>query len=241
MNNFQSKYGHKASRYISPKKLLGRFSIALGQYNKAIKYYQEIINEQFLSDVPNKLLVDHSNYNLGVAYSALGKYDSAAICTINKIVYDSRFKGQAVSWETLTSDEIIHLPYSFPGFGRLAGYYTRFFESGTGNLNDLKRAYQLYRIMDTTMFKQTGIYHENLPLTFFMEVGNDVYPNGVKTCYLLYKETGEREYLDMANVFIERTKSTILYSDMLTNSEDFYPGVPDSLIDREKRIKQKNK
>ena len=84
----------------------------------------------------------------------------------------------------------------------------------------LKKSMQLFELFDAHFFSSILNNHEDVLVGFQNEVGTFIYPNAVEACYQHYQLTKDEESLNLALRFSERSKSHLLYRDILKLNPD---------------------
>jgi CHAT domain-containing protein len=92
--------------------------------------------------------------------------------------------------------------------------------SGTAQTLALKKSIQLFELFDSHFFSSILNNHEDVLVGFQNEVGSSIYPNAVEACYQHYQLTHDERSLNLALRFSERSKSHLLYRDILKQNPD---------------------
>lgn len=71
----------------------------------------------------------------------------------------------------------------------------------------------------------------------FQEYAWQMYEGGIRNCLNLYKETGEKPYLDQAFHWLEKSKATQLRQALRESKARAFTGVPDTLISMEEDLR----
>lgn len=92
--------------------------------------------------------------------------------------------------------------------------------SGTAQTLALKKSIQLFELFDAHFFSSILNNHEDVLVGFQNEVGGFIYPNAVEACYQHYQLTQDERSLNLALRFSERSKSQLLYRDILKQNPE---------------------
>jgi CHAT domain-containing protein len=92
--------------------------------------------------------------------------------------------------------------------------------SGTAQTIPLKKSIQLFELFDSHFFSSILNNHEDVLVGFQNEAGSFIYPNAVEACYQHYQLTQDERSLNLALRFSERSKSHLLYRDILKQNPD---------------------
>jgi CHAT domain-containing protein len=86
--------------------------------------------------------------------------------------------------------------------------------------NDLEDAIKAFYLADSLMFTKTNFDEENTAIRFQMDVGRDLCQNGLNAIYESYKNKKDTTLLNLALLFIERMKSSVLFRDINLQAND---------------------
>jgi CHAT domain-containing protein/predicted negative regulator of RcsB-dependent stress response len=105
-----------------------------------------------------------------------------------------------------------------------------------GGVNDLKAAVVCYDSAAALLVRLRKCYQASESKLALQEEVLPVFNAGLSLCAQLYQLTGEREFENLAFHFAEQSKSAVLTEIMLDEKAKHSGGVPDSLLERERRL-----
>ena len=134
-------------------------------------------------------------------------------------------------------DSVIFVNELLPAMLGKADVFTKFYNQ-TGELKDLKSGLNAYalaiRIVDDI---RSGLTEQS-KLNYVSNV-RDIYQNSIETCVDLYLLTSEQSYLEDAFQYSEKSRSAVLLSSIRDVEAMEIGGIPDSLREREKFIRER--
>lgn len=80
-------------------------------------------------------------------------------------------------------------------------------------------------------------YQEETSRYILGEKAHINFAEAIRTCYALFQLTSEQQYMEMAFTYSEQSRSRVLLDAINTNSAIQFGGIPDSLIQKESRLK----
>ena len=207
-------------------------------FHKCIKYNKKLIALYDKETYPDLLHIEQANYQLVEAYNKELQFDSAKHYALKQLLYDTPYQDSLTNWELIFKPEVQNKKLHFIYFYLYAKVLVNQFDTNPSNFNPLENAFRIFKLCDTLVLNQLANTQEE-EASNIISLVESLYDNSqaVKVAYLLFHHTLDPIYLDWANLFIERTKSSILYRDILTNKADYFPEVPNSIRSRELQLK----
>ncbi|HZY78082.1 MAG TPA: CHAT domain-containing tetratricopeptide repeat protein [Cyclobacteriaceae bacterium] len=198
-------------------------------YEKALAYFKSIEN-------PDLVQLMECFFSLTDQYMELGDFRNSEKYAYQSIAYRTNKMG-TISWSDLRKPAITNERYSFINYDLLGNtLYTEFKKSGSKKA--LTQAYQLYQLIDSLIVKQVRVVDDDAIL-HFVEMEWQMYSRAVGICYDLYDLTKEVTYLEQAHLFIERSKAFLLYKDILSGQDEYFPEIPEEIKRKELELKRK--
>lgn len=182
--------------------------------------------EQFLRRNANnpyhRRHLDEATFSLMRAYELLNDYQRAIYyCQKNAQLYHperhSTTYQKIVGVPMDTTDTTVWIACGWQADFQLRSSRTL---SGTAQTLALKKSIQLFELFDAHFFSSILNNHEDVLVGFQNEVGSSIYPNAVEACYQHYQLTQDERSLNLALRFSERSKSQLLYRDILKQNPD---------------------
>src|SRR5262249_11736800 len=128
-------------------------------------------------------------------------------------------------WYTVTHPK--GLPTNgFVGYGLLAEVYASRYKDNKQKTGDIQKALRLYHITDSWMAKQLRLTDEYAITDYLSFVGHRAYSGGIEASYLLFDRSRDPIYIAQAHEFMEKSKSLIMYRDILARFSNYFPDVP---------------
>lgn len=208
-----TKYTPQELTLVSPHRYRAYRHFILKNYKEAIYHYKHFIQEVRERKLLQYRELGEAFYFTSLMYTALEQFDSAQWYIEKNLELEEYFHKK--EWEHIW-EQSPNIP-SMIFLGQLARIYTQAYEKTKDNPGQLKQAFRIYQRIDSLLFQQIGEIEEEAILVYLKEVANGVYDHAIKTAYLLYQHSPDREYVDWANIFMERMKSFVLFRDHLAN------------------------
>ncbi len=182
--------------------------------------------EQFLRKNTNNPYhsrhLDEAYFFLMRTYARLENYSkSIYYCQKNIQLYQ-------VERQTATYQPIVGVPMdtnevaAWIGCGWQAGFQLQLAKISKGIAQEqaLKKALELFTLFDAHFFNSILNNQEDALIGFQNEVAGIIYPNALEACHEHYLATKDEKSINLALRFSERSKSHLLYQDMLKQNPD---------------------
>jgi len=232
---------HNTVNYVSLTRLKGFLYNKIGDTDKAIKAYLQLLKELEEGKHFYNLskLYDEANYALGGIYRKLGDFDSSNKHYLNVLLIGTEKYGNA-NWsfeEMLNSKMQQDNIYSFFPYANLAENQFRLYEQ-EGEKIYLERAIRLYHLTDEQCFEYLFHASNNASLNLIGELPRQYYSNAIQAHLYLYEITQNSKYLRDANYFMERMKSFLLQRELFVI--DYEKEIGDlEIIQEQREIRKK--
>jgi CHAT domain-containing protein len=235
--HFIDKINHsKKSRNVNTDRLMGVYYYYKNDYQNSNRHYERALAYFKSIEQPDLVQLMECFYALTDQYTALGDFRNAEKYAYQSIAYRSK-KVNDISWSDLRQPAITDERYSFINYDLLGNtLYTQFMKSGSKTA--LTKAYQIYQLIDSLIVKQVRVVDDDAILTF-VEMEWQMYSRAVGVCYELYNQTKDTEYIEQAHAFIERSKAFLLYKDILSGQDAYFPEIPAEIKRKELELKRK--
>ena len=222
----------KATQYAD--RLESGFYTLRGNHRKAIDMnlsLQKIYGQQAF---PNYTFVEQSNYQLIEGYTHTAQFDSATYFLLKEILFATPFQNGENRIELIYKPEVRNKYLNFIYYYKYANLLVKQYERDTSNTNPLKLAIEVFQLSDTLVYNELMVTQEDEALNILSLV-ESLYDDSrsIHSSYLLYHAQKDVRWLDLGNQFIERSKSSVLFRNILTKARDFYPAVPDRVREKE--------
>jgi CHAT domain-containing protein len=233
---FQLDPKYSRNDEVNVSRLWGYYYYEKGDAKECIANYEQALRELKSENLPDPVQVMEAYYAITNRYTITGNYDKAEECIYDGMTYLTSFEGKPRSWNNLLSQEIASEAYNFINYGLLAEIYCNRFQKNHSNKNDITRALQLYRAIDSLMLEQVRVVEEDAVIHFLAE-GHKLYTGGIEVCFELYSSSADPGFLDQAHRFMERSKTLMMYRDVLIRQRQYFPDVPAEFKERELHMK----
>jgi CHAT domain-containing protein len=214
------KEGGKHFAY--PLRLEGLYYFKKGEWDKAIKCYQNLLDELDNGDhfYNEYKMYDNSSNVLSLCYRAKGDWKQSNDWIVKNMTILTDYYEKAV----YDFDQVMQGGYdqfnqhAFLLYSRLADNHVAEYEQ-THNEIALQHALRLYEVADQLLFEHLTqkVTNKEALLQFGGEVNEAYYSSAVKACYYSSEIAPHKPYADTANYYMERTKAILLYREMLAN------------------------
>ncbi|GAA0188661.1 hypothetical protein GCM10009122_47680 [Fulvivirga kasyanovii] len=222
--NVAESYGNIAENYSRKND----FSSAYYYYRKALNIYADVVGEKHP-------VVANIYNNLGNDYSRRGLIDSSFYAFKNAISANSLTSGLSKGTRSRTIDFLDPSIYLSSLYGIANVNKEKFYKYR--QIDHLRASLINFQQCDTLideMHKVLLRVHDKLELT---QKANEVYVGAMKVSLILYKETNDAHYAEMALYFSEKGKARILSQHLAGNSLKDIGLVPYQLLSQEDMVK----
>ena len=229
-------YGEKNYLVANTYANMARVFQAMNEFPQSLKYYQKAIRI-------DQNLYGEKNPGLANIFTDLAKTyleqkdfsDGLAVCQQAIIANVINFNDTSVCVNPKLQDYMngYYLLSSLKLKGEL---WVRQYEN-TRKLENIQLALTTFQLCDSLFNKIRDEQQKNEDKISLSAVSASIYQNAVKSCYILYSNTGNISFLKKAFYFSEQSKSAVLKQAVANNSARNLGGIPDSLQSLEKELK----
>ena len=225
-------------KYFFRENLLGYYYHNQNNTIKSIQFYEQFVQYYLNFPNPDNLLVDEAYYLLASQYKKKKAFDLAAKYVIKNMLFGANIQDSLKNFQEIIADKLTDKKsYQFVFYGQLAGVYLDGYKEDTLKLDYLKNAFFLYKKLDSLIFRKIVSVEEDAILTYLNDVGKEVYSNALNSTILLDKIYHQREYLEWANIFMDRMKSFVFYRNLLAKNQANVDFVDKKLQEEEINLK----
>jgi CHAT domain-containing protein len=188
---------------------------------------------------PDQVMVGQAYFQLIDMYRNLQMFDSSEFYLMKEVLFSTSFRNSRPDYQLLLEPEVKNQKLIFINYYQYAKTLLEQYEYDNSREDALKKAFRIYQLNDTLVFNYLAQFQENEAknlLDLIVELYDE--SQSIKAAYLLHQKTSDPLYLNWANRFIERTKSSIMYRDVMLHLDDFFPEVPASIRERELKLNQ---
>lgn len=101
----------------------------------------------------------------------------------------------------------------------------------------LVASFSTYNLLSDLLDQLQVDYMDDRSKLTISEKSHSIYESAIQTSYDLYRETGERDYLQRIFFFAEKSKARVMLEQLNRGHAQNYAGIPDSLIQFEQQLK----
>ncbi len=109
----------------------------------------------------------------------------------------------------------------------------------TSEVKNLHKKYDLINYQVALIRLLQKNYSSEISKISFANDYRSVFESGLNTCWALYHQAKDKKYLEKAFSLSEMNRNSYLYEELQDAKHKYYSGIPDSLLQLEKSIKQK--
>ena len=207
-----------------------KLNLAANNYNKTIqelKIKNPIKSREiarFFCEVGN-----FYNYELNNLDKALSYYQQALIQVFPN--FNSTDINDNPKIEDIYTESWIMTASARKGEALLARY------NFNKDVNDLKNAAECFDLSIAGIKALINSYGTDNAKLYLGDYSHGHIENAMEVNYLLFKETGEKEYLEKIFSIMEKSKASVLEEALQKNRALILSGIPDSLLEKEKEIR----
>ena len=215
---------------------LGNLYLEKGQPDSAISYFQREIEVTRNQRGEHHPYVANSLNNIGQSYSKQQFYKQALTYHQEALqVLSPSFNNNAYS----KNPEITDLRYpnhAVDVFYQKGKTLQKAYQQ-RGELQTLKAGLHTFnRLSELLDYLQVGFQSEQSKLLMSRE-SHEMYEHAIQIAYQLFEHTGDRDYLEKALHFSEKSKTRVILELIKTQRAKDYAGIPDSLLSYEKELR----
>lgn len=218
-------------------RLKGVYFDQTGQMEKAVEHYEKAFHSFLHEQVPTTQIMFEALTVLTDGNMLLNRLDRAEYYAYKSLVYATPLRDTNYSFQNAIDPIVQAESYNFFTYDLLGQLFLRRYQK-TNVQENLTKAFHLYTIIDSLMLHQVRAQEEEATMEF-LKVGHGIYSNALETCLQLYTATSSHVYLEATHRFMERSKSLVLYKDILIHDANYFPNVPFAFKQRELVLRMK--
>jgi CHAT domain-containing protein len=208
------------------------YDLAISEEEKALKMYYSLYGNKH-PEIANTLNI------LGSIYLDKGDFEES-ILYYQKAIY-ANLMGQEIS-DVYDNPELKNyynadiLLYSIQ---QKSQAFETFHYNHSLKLRDLKAALKCLELADNLISRIRQIRLSEKDKIALSAKASEIYQAGIKLCYDISEvSVNKKEYLEKAFDFVERSKSSVLFSAINDTKAKSFAGIPGELIDEETKLKK---
>ena len=237
INKLNSIDSTKRDPKVNLDRLYGFYYYSMGQPEKSIPHYEkalQILKKQKRYEI---VQIGEAYYLLTKQYRLLKDFENAKRCCYEALAYATPLRHSVINGENAFDHRLLMQPNNFILYGLLADVFRDYFLS-SNNIEHITASLKICTLIDSLVLAQVHVKEEDAIINY-LPYGHRAYSCGIEASYLLYQHTGDTSYIHKAHQFMEKSKSLIIYRDLLSRKKEYFPDVPEEFLDREMELKSK--
>ena len=240
MRIVESKFKPEDLIYIYPNRLRGFFHYYLENPVRSIFFYKIFLRSYSKKENKNIILLTEALTAIIEKNIQLNQLEEAEHYVWKMIKSLSpKEMDTSVTFTKLYSSSNFNDNYLYTSLDYLAQIYKKRYERENKSVQSLEKAFHLYTLIDTIVYRNIESFDEDAWLRFSKSYNSKINRSAIETSYLLYHEKRDRKILDWANHFIDRLKSPLLYRELISKQKETFSEVPDSIFWQEEELNRK--
>lgn len=232
LSSLEKDWGHD----VRTNQLSGYYFYKRGDFEKSVMYYEKALETYSHKQNPDLTLVSQAFYSIIVGYQKLGFYERAIEHAFKNISFSTHLRNRELSFDDLRQPELLNQSNGFITYHRLAKLYLDKFRSQRDTI-ELRRAFEILEIIDDQIIEVLR-FPDNDQVLRFLEQSHEIFHTALQVAYYSFQETGEIKYLEAANRYAQGAKGILFSRDLMMNSSELFPQVPESFIDEGRSIQR---
>ncbi len=237
LHGFTNALGGQHIEVANSKMRIGNVLRAQKKYTKAIETYQETI-AHYKNNIGDRYFKLAECYNnLAQAYGEMGRYYQALEAYNDAILANARGEENALMAETVGSEDVLTARVLIETISGMAAIFEKKAGGTAGEIQDLEKSVLYYgrtaKILEETRrnFKAEGSKFD------LSAKAVEVYEKGLQTSIRLHRATSKFSNLALAFDFAEKSRAGVLVEALDESRAKKFAGIPDSLLEKEKRLR----
>lgn len=218
-------------------RLQGVYFDQTGQMEKALEHYEKAFHGFSYEQVPSTQIMLEALTVLTDGNLMLNRLDKSEYYGYKNLTYTTALHDTPFSFKNTMDPLVQSESYIFISYDFLGQLFLKRYKQDKRQEN-LTKAFTLYTLIDSLMLAQVRAEEDESSLEF-LRVGHGIYSNAIETCFLLHELTSDKRYLQATHRFMERSKSIILYKDILLHDATYFPEVPLTFKQKELTLRKK--
>lgn len=207
-------------------------------YGKALGYYQKDLEINLERLGPAHPFIGDTYTKIGVTYGMEGNYQQALQYFRQAVDIFIKGPNKEVATLNFPVEEVLYPTQLVETLQQKANVLQEYAQQ-SGTLSPLRRAMQTYMQLAQLIEDLQQSYRREGSKLQLRKRTADLYNEGFAAAYELLGETGNPDYKEYAFYFAEKSTGQILLEQLQHIKARKFAGVPDSLINREYRIRER--
>jgi tetratricopeptide (TPR) repeat protein len=204
--NIDRLYGYYYYTAKNPQASIRHYKASLAVFEK--QYEREVVQ------------IGEAFYALTEQLMSLKKYNEAEHFCLSAFVQGGP-QSEGDNWNIVIHPRRLP-PNGFVAYGILAEVYAARYKDDKRKIDDIQKALRIYQITDSLMVKQLRATDEDAIIEYLSYVGHRAYSGGIEASFLLFEQSRDPVYVAHAHQFMEKSKSLIMYRDMLARFSNYF-------------------
>lgn len=222
---------------VNLNRLYGFYYYSRGEAGKSIVHYERALQTLRKQKQYELVQMGEAYYLLIEQYRLLKDFEKAKQNCFEAMAYASPMRNTIVTIENAFDDRLLVQPHNFVLYGLLAEVFKDSFYA-SNNYEHARFSLRICTLIDSLILAQVKAKEEDAVINY-LPYGHRAYSSGIETSYLLYQHTGDTTYIHHAHQFMEKSKSLIIYRDLLARKSEYFPDVPEEFMHMELKLKSK--
>lgn len=224
----------KRSRTVNLDRLYGYYYFQKGQPQQSIRHYEKALTTLLKRKPYDAMQPGEAYYLLTEQLRNLQKFEKAEKYCYQSLVFATPLQNLPFKWENIF-DPRLDRPNMFVTYGLLADVYMDHFHADK-KYQHAEKALQLCVYVDSLILTHVKAREEDA-IVNYLPYGHRAFSTGIEACYFLYQHTRDTTYISQAHKFMEKSKSILIYRDLLSRKKEYFPEIPEEFMNREMILK----
>lgn len=244
--NYGQKVLRLQNKYLEPKNRriigsllgLGQLHFSQGRFEVANQYNAQALDLGIHNWGINHPEVARSYNALAAVERSRGKFTSA-LSYVEKALSANENIFEASIKEELDIDRYLSTADFLTSLSLKAEIYFDRGQTRVGRerVSDLSLALSVFQDLSAIIQQYRRSFHAEGSKLFLADQVANIYTKAIRTAYLLYEVTGERQFLEILFGFMEKSKASVLLDALYEADARRFSQIPDSIFAREKELR----
>jgi CHAT domain-containing protein/Tfp pilus assembly protein PilF len=233
-------FGEQHPTIADTYQLLGRCYTQKQEFPLALKYLTKSLEIRFHIFGEKHPTISACYRNLGCVYEKVKKYDDALNCFNNAIIANcvSAVGENLDNYKNPISVNLYSEVELLNSFKSKAQLLHKMSHLNIDKTNNLIASFNTYKKLAELFDRMRASYKTEGSKLFLAEEAVTVYDQAINVSLELYEMTEDEHYKVWAFTFAEKSKAGILLESLTDSQAKQFSKIPDSLIQKEKKIRQ---
>ena len=230
-------YGKNHINVSTSYKNIGIVYTRLGKYKLALDNLQKALEISIRTFSENNPDVASIYSNIGEVYVKMGNYKAALENFQRSLIANSTtFKERDLAVNPRLTPDLLSLTELLKTLQKKANTLYNHYQYQSKDIADLHFSYQTYQLAVACVDKIRHGYQRQEDKGDLIENAYAVYEGAIHIAQILYLETQQDSFLNLAFTAFEKSRSVLLLEHVKANNAIAYAGLPSELLVREKDI-----